>query len=106
MTRYVLYLVAVWCGVTGVWLVVSPGGFHTGVPGVAETGPLNTHFFRDVGLAFVVSALALGAGAGLREWRGRGPGSRCCMAGCTLPSRCITGRMAGRVNLSPRCCRG
>ena len=69
MTRSVLLLVAAWCGGTGVYLVVSPGGFHAGIPGVAETGPLNIHFFRDVGLAFVVSALALGAGAGLRDWR-------------------------------------
>ena len=69
MTRSVLLLVAAWCGGTGLWLVVSPGGFHAGVPGVAETGPLNTHFFRDVGLAFVVSALALGAGAASGDWR-------------------------------------
>src|SRR6056297_704279 len=69
MTRSVLLLVAAWCGGTGVYLVVSPGGFHAGIPGVAETGPLNIHFFRDVGLAFVVSALALGAGAVLRDWR-------------------------------------
>jgi hypothetical protein len=29
-----------------------------GVPDVAETGPLNTHVFRDAGLAFLVSAPA------------------------------------------------
>jgi len=49
--------------------VVSPGGYHAGVADVAETGPPNTHFFRDVALAFVVSALTLSAGAGLRDWR-------------------------------------
>jgi len=69
MTRSVLFLAAAWCGVTGLWLVISPAGFHVGIPGVSETGPLNTHFFRDVGLAFVASALALGAGAALRDWR-------------------------------------
>jgi len=68
MTRSVLFLVAAWCGVTGLWLVISPAGFHAGIAGVSETGPLNTHFFRDVGLAFVVSALALGLGAWLRDW--------------------------------------
>ena len=69
MTRSVLLLVAAWCGVTGLWLVISPAGFHAGIPGVSETGPLNIHFFRDVGLAFVVSALALGAGAASGDWR-------------------------------------
>jgi hypothetical protein len=69
MTRSVLFLVAAWCGGTGLWLVISPAGFHAGVPGVAETGPLNPHFFRDVGLAFVASALALGAGAASGDWR-------------------------------------
>lgn len=69
MTRSVLFLVAAWCGVTGLWLVISPAGFHAGIPGVSETGPLNTHFFRDVGLAFVASALALGAGAVIDDWR-------------------------------------
>lgn len=69
MTRSVLLLVAAWCGGTGVWLVLSPAGFHAAIPGVAETGPLNTHFFRDAGLAFVASALALGAGAVLDDWR-------------------------------------
>jgi hypothetical protein len=36
---------------------------------VADNGPLNVHFFRGAGHAFVASALALGAGAGLRAWR-------------------------------------
>lgn len=36
---------------------------------MAESGPFNIHFFRDVGLAFVASALALGAGVVLRDWR-------------------------------------
>jgi hypothetical protein len=69
MTRSVLFLVAAWCGGIGLWLVISPAGFHAGIPGVSETGPLNPHFFRDVGLAFVASALALGAGGALRDWR-------------------------------------
>lgn len=69
MTRSGLFLAAAWCGAIGLWLVLSPAGFHAGIPGVAETGPLNTHFFRDVGLAFLASAAALGSGAGLRDWR-------------------------------------
>lgn len=69
MTRSILYPLAVWLGVTGLWLLLSPAGFHASIPGVAETGPLNTHFFRDAGLAFIASSLALGLGAGLRDWR-------------------------------------
>ncbi|MAN98736.1 hypothetical protein [uncultured Roseovarius sp.] len=69
MTRSFIALVAAWCGGIGLWLVVSPGGFYATIPGVSDTGAFNIHFFRDVGLAFVASALALGVGAVLRDWR-------------------------------------
>jgi len=69
MTRYVIYLLAGWLGGTGLWLLVSPGGFHATIPGVAGTGPLNPHFFRDAGLAFVASALAMALGGWRHDWR-------------------------------------
>lgn len=36
-------------------------------PGVASTGPFNSHFVADVGVAFIAAGLALSA----RSWRGR-----------------------------------
>lgn len=69
MTRFPLFVLAAWFGITALWLLISPAGFYTTIPGVSESGPLNLHFARDVGLAFAVSAVALGYGAHLRDWR-------------------------------------
>lgn len=63
MMKIVVFALAGWFGLVAVWLLISPLGFYTTVPGVADSGPLNLHFARDVGLAFSVSALALFVGA-------------------------------------------
>jgi len=39
------------------------------VPGVAQTGPFNSHFIKDVALSFLVSSLALVAAARLNDHR-------------------------------------
>jgi hypothetical protein len=49
-----------------VMLVAGPFWYHS-VPGVTATGPFNPHFVQDVGMAFIVAALALAA----RAWRPR-----------------------------------
>ena len=69
MTRFPLFVLAAWFAITALWLLISPAGFYTTIPGVAESGPLNVHFARDVGLAIAVSAVALAYGAHLRDWR-------------------------------------
>src|SRR5689334_10842381 len=43
-----------------VWMLVEPAGWYAGLPAaVPDTGPLNTHFVRDVGSAFGVMGAAL-----------------------------------------------
>lgn len=43
----------------GIYMLVAPDAwFHEGPPGVSNTGPMNAHFVRDVGIAF----LMVGAG--------------------------------------------
>jgi len=43
----------------GVFMFVDPPSWYATVPGVPETGPLNLHFVRDIGIAFVVSGVAI-----------------------------------------------
>ena len=43
----------------GLWMLFAPAAWYQAVPGVAETGPANAHFIRDIGCAFLVAALAL-----------------------------------------------
>ncbi|MDA3859336.1 MAG: hypothetical protein PF480_14160 [Roseovarius sp.] len=63
MIKLAIFSLAGWFGLVSVWLLISPAGYYATVPGVAASGPLNPHFARDVGLAFLVSAAALFIGA-------------------------------------------
>lgn len=47
-------------------MIFYPHAWYDTVPGVAYTGPLNTHFVRDIGCAYLVSA----GGLAWRAWRG------------------------------------
>ncbi len=69
MTRPILYLLAAWFAALAFWMLISPAGFHATAPGAADTGPLNVHFTRDVGLAFLLSGLGLSVGARLGDRR-------------------------------------
>lgn len=49
----------------GVWMLLDPGHWYTHLPaGVPDTGPLNAHFVRDIGCAFLTVGAAL-----LWAWR-------------------------------------
>lgn len=38
----------------GLWMLLAPASWYHGLPaGVPDTGPLNVHFVRDIGAAFV-----------------------------------------------------
>jgi hypothetical protein len=39
---------------------VAPQWWYGAVPGVIATGPFNPHFVRDIGAAYLVTALGLG----------------------------------------------
>ena len=46
------------------WMLADPAGWYAGLPAaVPDTGPLNTHFVRDIGGAFAVMGVALLAAA-------------------------------------------
>jgi hypothetical protein len=70
--RFTTFRIAVAVGLglilaaNGVLMLVDPAGWYALVPGVPETGPLNPHFVRDIGCAYLVTGLAL-AGLALGE---------------------------------------
>lgn len=51
----------------GLAMLVAPGDWYRAVPGVVYTGPLNLHFVRDIGCAYLVAA----GGLAWRAWSGR-----------------------------------
>ncbi len=57
--RTVALLLAVFHGLNGIAMLAAPDAWYLAVPGVTGTGPANTHFIRDIGLAFLAAAAAL-----------------------------------------------
>src|SRR5262249_62375569 len=45
----------------GLLMLFDPAGWYAMVPGVPETGPLNAHFVRDIGAAYLVTGVAIAA---------------------------------------------
>jgi len=65
MQRSIAAILAVFNGLNGLVMLFASSRWWESVPGVPETGPYNPHFVQDVGAAFLVAGLALGA----RAWR-------------------------------------
>lgn len=57
-----LWALVVYYLLTGLYIAGLPLVFYENAPGVADTGPYNMHFLRDVGFAFTVSSVALAYG--------------------------------------------
>jgi hypothetical protein len=43
----------------GIFMLISPADWYFAVPGVTTTGPFNQHFVRDIGLIFLIVAIAM-----------------------------------------------
>ncbi len=43
----------------GVYMFIDPAAWYAAVPGVPDTGPLNLHFVRDIGIAYFAAGAAL-----------------------------------------------
>ena len=54
----------------GAWMLADPVHWYENLPaGVPDFGPLNEHFVRDIGCAFVVLGAALAVAAFRPAWR-------------------------------------
>ena len=68
--RWVLLVLALGNVGNAVWMLAQPvAWFHDLPAGVPDFGPLNEHFVRDIGSAFLVQGLALGWAAFSPPWR-------------------------------------
>jgi hypothetical protein len=59
MRRILASILGLLIGANGLWMVVAPFHWYAAIPGVAATGSANLHFIRDIGCAYLVTALAL-----------------------------------------------
>jgi len=65
-----LLLLAVSGAANGVWMLVDPAHWYHHLPaGVPDTGPLNAHFVRDIGCAYLVFSGALFQAGRAPRWR-------------------------------------
>lgn len=62
MIRAALIALALAWSMTGLFIFAQPETFYELVPGLSAMGPFNSHFVRDVGLAFLASGALLGWG--------------------------------------------
>ena len=61
MLRIVYVVFCLLSFVNGAWMLASPLSWYEDVPAaVPHTGPFNAHFVRDIGVAYLVSALGFG----------------------------------------------
>lgn len=57
--RLVLILLGIYQAANGIVMLAAPDFWYVTVPGVTDTGPINMHFIRDIGLAFLAAGTAL-----------------------------------------------
>jgi len=69
MTRITALALAIMMGGNGIWMFVDPPGWYASIPGVPDTGPLNLHFVRDIGLAYLTAGLGYAWGAFGAGWK-------------------------------------
>jgi len=67
--KIVTYVVAALMAANGVYMFIDPPGWYDAVPGVHETGPINLHFIRDIGIAYFTAGAALAWSAYGAGWR-------------------------------------
>jgi hypothetical protein len=53
------YILAALMALNGVYMFIQPAEWYAAVPGVPDTGPLNLHFVRDIGIAYFTAGAAL-----------------------------------------------
>ena len=60
-TAVLIGLLALYTLANGGWMVISPQGWYTAVPGVTHTGPYNPHFILDIGFIYLATGAMLAA---------------------------------------------
>jgi len=63
LVQFLIVFPALLAFVNGVSMVWDPHAWYQSLPTVQHTGPLNQHFIRDIGLAYITSGIMLGYAA-------------------------------------------
>jgi hypothetical protein len=69
MTRTIALVLAITMGANGIWMFVDPPGWYASIPGVPDTGPLNLHFVKDIGLAYLTAGIGFAWSAFAGGWK-------------------------------------
>lgn len=67
--KILTFILAAAMAANGIYMFVDPPGWYQAVPGVPDTGPLNLHFVRDIGIAYFTAGVALAWSAHSAGWR-------------------------------------
>jgi hypothetical protein len=59
MRKALAWLLGALLAANGVFMLGAPAAWYAAVPGVVMTGPLNPHFVRDIGCAYLMTGAAL-----------------------------------------------
>ena len=59
MTRFIAVVLAMILGANALFMLAAPLAWYDAVPGVPSTGAFNGHFVRDIGAAYLVTAMGL-----------------------------------------------
>jgi len=60
LVQAILAVVALIALLNGLFMLSDPGGWYNFVDTVKATGPANPHFIKDIGLAYIASAMMIG----------------------------------------------
>jgi len=66
MRRILALILGAGLAANGLFMLADPAAWYALVPGVPMTGPLNAHFVRDIGCAYLVAGAARAAFAAMR----------------------------------------
>ena len=92
MARFIIGVLGMSLAANGLVMLAVPAPWYGFVPGVADTGPLNVHFIRDIGGAYLVAGG--GVIAFLRDPRAR-PAALAACAFLTLHALVHLGEAGG-----------
>jgi hypothetical protein len=69
LMKILAFILAAMMTANGAYMFVDPPGWYAAVPGVPDTGPLNLHFVRDIGIAYFTAGIAVAWSALGAGWR-------------------------------------
>jgi hypothetical protein len=59
MRNVLAWVLGIGLAVNGIMMLAASDAWYSAVPGVAETGPFNPHFVRDIGAAYLAAGASL-----------------------------------------------